>query len=65
VVSCQHDAVKHMIQKPILSGRMGKWAYALVEYELTYEPLRADKGHIVADFIVDHNIDVDDASVGV
>jgi hypothetical protein len=25
--------------KPILSGRMGKWAYALVEYDLAYELL--------------------------
>ena len=45
-----------MLQKPILSGRIGKWAYALVEYDLAYESLRAIKGQIVADFIVEHRI---------
>jgi hypothetical protein len=39
IVACQYDVIKHMLLKPILSGRMGKWAYALVEYDLAYEPL--------------------------
>jgi hypothetical protein len=41
-----------MLQKCILSGRVGKWAYALVEYDLDRM-----KGQIVADFIVQHRID--------
>jgi hypothetical protein len=44
VVACQLDVVKYMMQKPILSGRLGKWAYSLVEYDVKYEPLRATKG---------------------
>jgi hypothetical protein len=39
IVACQYDVIKHMLLKPILSGRMGRWAYALVEYDLAYEPL--------------------------
>jgi hypothetical protein len=32
-VACEYDVIKHMLLKPILSGRIGKWAYALVEYD--------------------------------
>jgi hypothetical protein len=59
IVTCQYDVIKHMLLKPILSGRIGKQAYALVEYDLAYEPLRPMKGQVVADFIVDHAIEVD------
>jgi hypothetical protein len=58
-VSCQHDVIKHMLLKPILSGKVDKWAYALAEYDLAYEPLRSMNWQVVADFIVDHAIDVD------
>ena len=56
IVTCQADVIKHMLQKPILSGRIGKWAYALVEYDLAYESLKSVKSQIVADFIVEHRI---------
>jgi ribonuclease HI len=46
-----------MLQQPILSGRIGKWAYTLIEYYLAYESLKSIKGQVVADFIVEHSID--------
>src|SRR6185437_4884161 len=41
IVVYQTDVIKHMLQKPILSGRIGKWAYAFVEYDLACEPLKS------------------------
>ena len=46
-----------MLHRPIPSGRIGKWAYAFIEYDLAYESLKSMKGQIVADFIVEHRID--------
>jgi hypothetical protein len=31
VVACQADIIKHMFQQPILSERIRKWTYALIE----------------------------------
>ena len=54
-----------MLQKPILSGRIGKWAYVFVEYDLSCKPLKSMKGQIVADFIIEHRInDKHDLEVG-
>ncbi|XP_050915869.1 uncharacterized protein LOC127130962 [Lathyrus oleraceus] len=55
-VSSHSDIIKHMLSKPILHIRIGKWALALTEYSLTYMPLKYVKGQVVADFIVDHSI---------
>jgi hypothetical protein len=49
-----------MLYWPILSCRIGKWAYALIEYELTYDPLKTLKGQVLTDFIVEHDIDLED-----
>jgi hypothetical protein len=59
-VVSQCDVMRYMMHKPILSGRLGKLAYSLIEYELSYEPLRAMKGQVVADFIIDYEIKADD-----
>jgi hypothetical protein len=59
VVACQYDIMKHMLHRPVLKGRVGKWTYALVEYDLSFKPLRSMKGQVVADFIVEHVIEID------
>jgi hypothetical protein len=46
-----------MLHQPILSGRIGKWSYALIEYDMAYEALKSMKGEVIADFIVGHSID--------
>jgi hypothetical protein len=59
VVACQADIIKHMLYRSILRGRIGKWVYALIEYDLIYEPLRDLKGQVLTDFIVEHGIELD------
>jgi hypothetical protein len=53
IIACQTDVIKHMLHMPILSGRLDKWVYGLVEYDLVYESLKSIKGQIVIDFIVE------------
>jgi hypothetical protein len=61
----QTDVIKHMLHRPIFSGRLGKWEYGLIDYDLAYESLKYTKGQIVADFIVEHWIDIEhDLNVG-
>ncbi|XP_045797601.1 uncharacterized protein LOC123891747 [Trifolium pratense] len=43
------------IRNKFMKFRIGRWALALSEYSLSYKPLKAIKGQIVADFIVDHS----------
>jgi hypothetical protein len=57
VVAYQTDVIKHILQHPILSGRIKMWVYALIEYDLTYELLKFMKGQVVAYFIVGYSID--------
>jgi hypothetical protein len=59
IVACQADVIKHMLRQPILSGRIRKWVYVLIEYDLAYESLKSIKGQVVVDFIVEHSIDQD------
>jgi hypothetical protein len=56
IVVCQAVVIRHMLQQPILSGRVRKWAYTLIEYDLAYEPLKYMKDEVVADFIIGHSI---------
>ncbi|XP_057425836.1 uncharacterized protein LOC130719221 [Lotus japonicus] len=56
MVFSHFDIIKHMLSKPILHSRIGKWSLALTEYSLTYVPLKAIKGQAVADFLADHTL---------
>ena len=44
---------------PILKGRLGKWMFALSEFDIRYQPTKAVKGQALADLIADRvNTDV-------
>jgi len=43
-VICKADVVKYMLSAPILKGRVGKWIFALTEFDIRYESPKAIKG---------------------
>ncbi|KAM2053775.1 hypothetical protein ACFX1T_003377 [Malus domestica] len=51
VLTNQH--FRQILQSPDTSGRMIKWAIALGEFDISYQPKPTEKGQAVADFIVD------------
>ncbi|XP_075479465.1 uncharacterized protein LOC142520354 [Primulina tabacum] len=54
LVVTKTDLIKYMLNRPILSGRIGKWSLALAEFTLTYYPQKSVKGQAIADFLADH-----------
>lgn len=53
-VVAKTDLIKYMLNRPVLSGRIGKWSLALAEFTLLYFPQKSMKGQAVADFLADH-----------
>ena len=47
------------MSKPVLTGRLAKWALLLNQYEIIYVPIKAVKGQALADFLADHLIPAD------
>src|SRR3954465_11537340 len=33
IIACQTNVIKYILHRPILSGRISKWAYALIELD--------------------------------
>ncbi|KAJ4980517.1 hypothetical protein NE237_031354 [Protea cynaroides] len=59
-VICQTDIIKYLLSRPIMSGRLGKWAFALMEFTFQYRPQRAVKGQALASFLASHPcLDID------
>jgi hypothetical protein len=46
-----------MLERPILSGMIGGWAYVLIDCDLVYESLHPRRGRGIADFIIDKRIE--------
>ena len=50
------DPIKYILSRPVLSGRLAKWAMILKQHDLVYVPQKAVKGQALADFLADHPI---------
>ena len=64
IIICKSDVVKHMLSAPVLKGRLGKWMFALSEFDLRYQPAKAVKGQALADLIAER-INTDIAALSV
>ncbi|XP_008229457.1 PREDICTED: uncharacterized protein LOC103328826 [Prunus mume] len=53
------DPIRYVMSKPVLTGRLAKWALLINQYEIIYAPAKAVKGQVVADFLADHPIPAD------
>jgi ribonuclease HI len=46
-----HKAATHPAS--MLKGRLGKWMFALSEFDIRYQPTKAAKGQVLADLIIE------------
>ncbi|KAM1154006.1 hypothetical protein ACFX19_037047 [Malus domestica] len=53
IIVLTNHHLRQILQSPDTSGRMIKWAIALGEFDISYQPKPAEKGQAVADFISD------------
>ncbi|KAK1616950.1 hypothetical protein QYE76_022467 [Lolium multiflorum] len=53
IVICKSDVIKHMLSAPVLKGRLGKWMFALSEFDIRYQPAKAVKGQALANLIAE------------
>ncbi|XP_074297443.1 uncharacterized protein LOC141628169 [Silene latifolia] len=50
------DSIKYILSRPVLSGRLAKWAVLLKQYDLVFVPQKAVKGQAIADFFANHPV---------
>jgi ribonuclease HI len=50
------DPLKYLMTRPMLIGRLAKWAIILTDFDITYTPQKAIKGRVLADFLAAHPI---------
>jgi hypothetical protein len=53
IVICKSDVIKHMLSAPVLKGRLGKWMFALSEFDIRYQPAKAVKGQALTDLVAE------------
>jgi hypothetical protein len=53
IVICKSDVIKHMLSALVLKGQLGKWMFALSEFDIRYKPTKAVKGQALADLIAE------------
>jgi hypothetical protein len=53
IIICKSDVIKHMLSAPVLKGRLGKWMFALSEFNIRYQLAKAVKGQALTNLIAE------------
>jgi hypothetical protein len=53
IIICKSDVIKHMLSAPVLKDRLGKWMFALLEFNIRYQLAKVVKGQALADLIAE------------
>jgi hypothetical protein len=53
IIICKSNVINHMLSAPVLKGRLGKWMFALSEFDIRYQPAKAVRGQALADLIAE------------
>jgi hypothetical protein len=53
LLSAEVIVINHMLSAPVLKGRLGKWMFALSEFDIRYQPAKAVRGQALADLIAE------------
>jgi hypothetical protein len=53
IIICTSDIIKHILTAPVLKGRLRKWMFALSEFDIRYQPMKAVKGQALVDLITE------------
>jgi hypothetical protein len=53
IIICKSVIIKHMLLASMLKGRLGKWMFALSEFDIRYQPTKAVKGQALANLIAE------------
>lgn len=48
------NPLQYLVTRPTLSGRLARWSMFLLQFDITFVPLKAIKGQAVADFLAAH-----------
>jgi hypothetical protein len=53
IIICKSEVIKHMLSAPVLKGPLGKWMFALSEFDIWYHPTKVVKGQALVDLITE------------
>jgi hypothetical protein len=64
IVIYKSDIIKHMLPAPVLKGWLGKWMFALSEFDIRYQPAKAVNGQALA-YLITERINTNVATLSV